>query len=354
MGRLSAAVLVVGVGLWLWLGATGQAAPTFRFQLDSNAPSDYARRFNDCIAGFTAAGGLSARILRQLDGARITIYYQKGGAATGNPNGSGGSAGKPIDLSWDPHIGGVYADDRAPKIPCAVLLHELQHAARYFQGAECTGQLNEANEDAYFYDEQMGSRAENFWLHQTGHKQRSKYDFYGDVRKLDRWTQWPYMGRIPKAPPCERCGSKDALGAVAATEESVCLRCTRFHQEGCFDFRGGIYSGGDHRRVASGSLRIVVGPSGYCEGRKPCEFRSCVTCPHLDTALPEGLEVTAIATPDQESRFARWGPGACQGQGPVCTFIARRDSCISAQFLLTNPTAPPQSLPKVPCRPTDR
>jgi len=75
-----------------------------------------------------------------------------------------------------------------------------------------------------------------------------------------------------------------------------------------------------------------------------------VTCPHLDTAFPEGVTVTAIATPGQDSMFARWGPGACAGKGQTCTFTARRNSCISAQFLLTHPMAPPQSLPTVPCR----
>ena len=350
MGRLFAAVLLLVLGL----GAGAEAAPTFRFNLDSNAPSIYRNTFRNCIAQFNAAGGLAARILRQLDGARITLFYQKGGAGTGNPNGGGSSAGRPIDLSWDPRIGGVYDEDRAPKVPCAVLLHELQHAARYFNGTECNGILNKANSDAYFYDEQMGSRAENFWLQRTGKKQRTKYDFYGEVRKLERWTRWPSAGRVPQAPPCQRCGSKDPLGAVAATEEAVCARCTRFQQEGCVDFKGGIYSGGDHRRVASGSLKIIIGPSGYCQGRKHCEFKSCVTCPHLDTAIPKGLEVTAIAKPDKESRFARWGPGACRGQGPVCTFTARRNSCISAQFLLTDPPAPPQTLPNVPCRSTRR
>ncbi|TCT11446.1 hypothetical protein EDC22_104208 [Tepidamorphus gemmatus] len=39
MGRLFPAVVLAGMGVWLALGATGQAAPTFRFQLDSNAPA---------------------------------------------------------------------------------------------------------------------------------------------------------------------------------------------------------------------------------------------------------------------------------------------------------------------------
>jgi hypothetical protein len=41
--------------------------------------------------------------------------------------------------------------------------------------------------------------------------------------------------------------------------------------------------------------------------------------------------------------------GACRGQGTTCTFTAQRPSCVNARFLLTTPTAPPQSLPNVPC-----
>jgi hypothetical protein len=59
--------------------------------------------------------------------------------------------------------------------------------------------------------------------------------------------------------------------------------------------------------------------------------------------------VTATATPGDGSVFARWGQGACAGQGSTCTFTATKPSCITAQFLLANPTAPPQSLPDVPC-----
>lgn len=347
MVRAFASVLLCGLGL-VAATAPSQAAPIFRFELDAKAPSDFRQGFQQCIRQFRAAGGVAGQILRQLDGARITLRYQKGTGVTGDPNPGGNSAGKPLEMGWDPHLGGVYAADRTPKVPCAVLLHELQHAARYFKGTECNGPMIDENDEARFFDEQMASRAENWWLQRIGRKQRAKYDFYGDVRRLDRWTRWPSPGRVPKAPDCVRCGRGDPS---MSTEAAVCQRCTSFHQKGCIAFKGGVYSGGDHRRVATGGLRIVVGTTGYCEGRRPCAFKECVTCPHLDTAFPKGLTVTAIATPGKESRFARWGPGACRGQGQVCTFTAQRPSCISAQFLLTDPKAPPQTLPAVPCRP---
>lgn len=345
-----AIVCVLLCGLGLALAAPAHAAPDFKFKVDPKAPADFKNEFNRCIKQFDKAGGLARHILKQLDGAKVTFYYQQGGGVTGDPNPGGNTAGKPLTTGWDPHLGGTYDEDGAPKVPCAVLLHELQHAARYFKGAECNGPMDGANIDARFYDEQMASRAENWWLKRKGFDQRVKYDFYGDKRNLDDWTQWPNPGKPPKAPPCEKCGKAEVAGSPGKFEAAACSRCTRFDQPGCVDFKGGIYSGGDHRRVANGSLRIEVGKAGYCQGRKPCQFKECVTCPHLDTAFPKGVTVTAVATPGKDSRFARWGPGACKGKGQVCTFIAKRDSCISAQFLLTNPKAPPQSLPKIPCQ----
>ena len=127
--------------------------------------------------------------------------------------------------------------------------------------------------------------------------------------------------------------------------------CTQFHQPGCATYAGGIYDGGDHRAYAVGSLEIQVGPGGYCEGRTSCAFMNCApACPHLDTAFPFGTRVTAIATPGPNSQFARWDQGVCAGQGSTCTFTASYDSCITAEFLLSNPTAPPQSLPNIACR----
>ncbi len=100
--------------------------------------------------------------------------------------------------------------------------------------------------------------------------------------------------------------------------------------------------------MATGSPRIEVGDWGYCQGRQPCAFTDCWVCPHLDTAFPRGMTVTAVATPGKGSVFARWGPGACRGQGATCTFIAQKPSCINAQFALSaDPAAP---LNPVPCQ----
>ena len=347
MIRATELVLISGLAVAMAAGSA-DAGIQFNVKPDAKAPADFEKRFDACIKKFKAAGGLARTILKQLNGAKVTVFYQKGGAVTADPSPGRNPAGKPIVMSWDSHLGGKY-DDGAPKVPCAVLLHELQHAARYFTGKECNGSLADGNEKAYFYDEQMGARAENWWLHRKGKKQRKRYDFFGDDRKLDKWAKWPSSGKPPKAPRCNRCDTKANGEAMTEAEAAACRRCTGFHQQGCVDFKGGIYSGGDHREVANGSLKITVGKIGYCQDRKKCEFKNCVTCPHLDTAFPKGVSVTAVATPGKKSRFARWGPGACKGQGQVCSFIAKRDSCISAQFLLTDPKAPPQRLPKIPC-----
>ena len=353
MLRRTASLLVCSLAILL--AATAQADPRFDFISSPQDPPNFRSDFAKCISQFRAAGGLAGSILNQLNGGTVRIRYGAGGSGTVNPNPGGDPTGKPNDISWNSRETGVYGSDpapRAPKVPCAILLHELEHASRFFTGKECTGP-EYANTGASRYDEKLGARAENWWLNRLGKQQRRTYQQGSDVIQLDRWTRWPPSpsSAVPKPPPCNRCPDPDASLASPSNQHvaAVCRRCVRFHQEGCFDFNGGIYSGGDHRRVANGSLRIVIGDRGYCQGRSPCAFKNCVTCPHLDTAFPEGVEVTAIATPGEDSRFARWGPGACQGKGQTCTFIARKDSCISAQFLLINPTAPPQSLPRVPC-----
>ena len=339
MFRGRAFLLLCSLGFAL-IATAANADPVFVFLRSLQDPADFQSRFQGCINQFKAAGGLPGTILSQLNRAEVVISYQRGGGETDNPSPGGDSTGKqPLYLPWDSNQTGLYAD-KAPKVPCAVLLHELQHASRFFIGRECTGPHDDDNEAAYIYDESMAVRAENRWLYRLDLKQRVSYS----TLPLGRWTRWPNPPPAPPAPSCVRCPGANAMAANAA-----CRRCTDFHQTGCVDFRGGIYSGGDHRRVANGSLQIIVGDVGYCQGRTPCEFRNCYVCPHLDTAFPDEVTVTAIATPGPDSIFARWEPGACKGQGPTCTFSARKQSCISAQFLLTNPTAPPQSLPTVPC-----
>jgi hypothetical protein len=313
-------VFAVGVG-------AASADPNFSYDPDGYDPASFQTQAKNCIGGFTAADDLGTTILQQLNRAQITLRYQSGSSWTDDPTPNGDSTGKPLIVLWDPDQTGFYPDG-APKVPCAVLLHELQHAARYFKGQMCTGP-DAFNIPARDYEEATGARAENWWL---SYKQLSPQRTSYDSSPLGQWTQWPASpdNPVPPAPPCYH-------------------DCTGFAHYGCVDFDGGVYSGGDHRGVATGSLKIDIGDLGYCSGRDPCEFRDCYVCPHLDTAFPIGVTVTAIATPSKDSQFDSWGPGACSGQGATCTFTAQRPSCINARFLLTNPTAPPQSLPKVPC-----
>jgi hypothetical protein len=150
----------------------------------------------------------------------------------------------------------------------------------------------------------------------------------------------------PEDSPSESSGCEGEDGGSSC--DAAPAQCTDFATPGCIDFQGAIESGGDSRNTAAGSLSIDLGSGGYCL-QSPCEFEDCYVCPHLDTAFPEGATVTATATPSAGSVFAQWGQGACAGQGPTCTFVAVKPSCITAQFLLQNPTAPPQSLPDASC-----
>jgi hypothetical protein len=325
VSRRRGLLVLCSLALSLPVGAAS-ADPIFRY--DPNDPVNLQVPVQNCIDGFNATGGLAATIVNQLNGAQITVRYQLGGGETANPTPGGDPTGKPLDVYWDSNLTGNYPDG-PPKAPCAVLLHEFEHAARFFTGQECTGPGVDENQPARLYDESMATRAENWLLDQSGLTQRTTYG----GAPLDRWTRWPASPTdpVPPAPPCYR------------------RACTGFKQKGCVDFHGGIYSGGDHRAVATGNLQINIGGLGYCQDRLACEFTNCYVCGHLDTAFPQGVTVTATATPGTDSTFAQWGPGACRGQGQTCTFTAQKPSCVNAQFQLTNPTAPPQSLPTVPC-----
>lgn len=328
MSRRCGLIVLGTLFLTLSVSAAG-ANPSFSYD-----PPSIANPVQNCVSQFKVARGLAATIVDQLNGAKITIHYKPGGGAgTHNPSPGNDPTGKPLDIDWDSNQTGNYADG-APRVPCAVLLHELEHAARYFTGQECTGPEFDENKAVEIYDESLGSRAENWWLSQQGlQPQRTSYILHGQPVPLDRWTRWPASPTNP-VPPAPRCFRR---------------ACESLKQDGCIEFHGGVYSGGDNRGVATGSLEIETGDLGYCNNRIPCRLRNCTVCSHLDTAFPSGVTVTATATAGKDSTFAGWGAGACRGQGATCTFTAQRRSCINALFLLANPTAPPQTLPAVPC-----
>jgi hypothetical protein len=172
------------------------------------------------------------------------------------------------------------------------------------------------------------------------------HDLFGDVKgDLGDAAESAFTDDVT---PSEDKPEMLVEGRIISKGPLAVSKCTNFHQPGCIDFHGGVYSGGDHRSVATGGLQIKVDSTGFCE-QVGCEFEDCYVCPHLDTSFPKGDTVTAVATPGKDSMFARWGHGVCAGQGPTCTFTATKPSCITAQFLLVNPTAPPQTLPDVTC-----
>jgi hypothetical protein len=193
-------LLLVTVGLGVIGTAPALASPTFVFREAYSQPGVFHARFASCIHQFQRAGGLAAQILGQLNRAEIIITYQRGGGNAANPAPNGDSRGHPVEVPWDPAIHGRYAADETLKTPCGVLLHELEHAARFFRGTECTGNFND-NQEAYTYDEALGVRAENWWLRHLGKRQRS---MYGTGQSVPIWADWPRRGsyRVPAAPPC--------------------------------------------------------------------------------------------------------------------------------------------------------
>jgi hypothetical protein len=188
MFRRPALLLLCCLGLSL-TAAAAQADPTFVFLRSFQDPNNFSSKFRLCIDLFKAVNGPTQTILNQLNGAEIVVSYQGGSDGVANPTPGGNSTGQTLYLSWDPNLSGRYAD-KAPKEPCAALLHELEHAARYFIGKECTGTFND-NPAAYAFDEKLGARAENFWLNHLRLKQRTTYPFGDNEVKLGRWTRWP-------------------------------------------------------------------------------------------------------------------------------------------------------------------
>src|SRR5581483_8690123 len=182
--------------------APAAASPTFVFRESYAHSALFHARFSSCIHQFQHAGGLAAQILGQLNGAEVILEYEPGKGDTQNPAPDGDSTGKPVTVLWDPQVHGHYYDG-AQKTPCGILLHELEHAARFFHGKECTGNKVD-NPEAYDYDEALGTRAENWWLKHLGLK--TQRTLYGPASAVPSWARWPSHGtrRVPSAPPCHK------------------------------------------------------------------------------------------------------------------------------------------------------
>jgi hypothetical protein len=193
-------VLALAAAMGLLHATPALASPSFVFQDAFTQPADFHARFTNCVRRFQSAGGLAAQIVSQLNGSEVIVTYRSGGGDAENPTPNGDSKGHPVRLWWDSALHGRYYD-RAPKTACGALLHELEHAARYFRGTECTGAFTD-NLPAYRYDESLGVRAENWWLRHVGSsRQRTGY---GPGQPLAKWTRWPARGsyRVPSAPRC--------------------------------------------------------------------------------------------------------------------------------------------------------
>jgi hypothetical protein len=197
-------VLLLALAPLVSAGKT-MAEPRFVFVGSLADPPDFRRQFRACLALYKAAGGLARGILRQLDGATVYIGYSNAASVTQNPQRP--SKGLPVDIFWNSRDVGTYPWDRATKDRCATLLHELQHAARFFIGRECTGPKLPVNDKAYNHDEGLGVRAENWWLHRRalqGVRGIHQRTHYGPGQRVPRWTRWPLAAgtRVPRQPEC--------------------------------------------------------------------------------------------------------------------------------------------------------
>jgi hypothetical protein len=255
---------------------SSSASPVFVFRSSLGEPADFRSRFLHCIKLFRAAGGVPGQILSQLNGAEVMVNYERGGGEAENPSPGGNSAGRPVTIYWDSALTGRYSDGGI-RNNCAVLLHELEHAARYFRGKECTAPFQD-NEAAYAYDEEVAVRAENWWLRHLGLAQRTKYGGH----TLPRWTRWPPRGSypIPATPPC---------GSIEVSVEQQ-----------------GPWGGG---KITSSPKGIDCVFTAKVPPQEPTVSGAC------RAELPADAMVTVTATPDPvSSSSVAWGAGTpCAG-----------------------------------------
>jgi len=160
------------------------------FGFSNGVTNSFRAQAATCIRQYLALGGLAVDIYRGVSNSHLDIALQ--------PPANGGHQSftilerfKPtgqlvIKVEWWPGEHGTYPLDGAPEVPCAILLHEMQHAWDMDAGTtsgmtdsfgpstvQNPAQLREA-----LYVEGRGVKAENFYLWHHGLRQRRHYGLF--------------------------------------------------------------------------------------------------------------------------------------------------------------------------------
>lgn len=159
-------------------GEPGRAALGIIFEGDAAFQAEGAA----CLAQIGSFGGPGAALLDSLRSVPVRVRPASGDSSfTENTD-----PGRPTGIEWWRGTS-TYACSGAAKVPCAGLLHELQHAAELYDG---TG-LRQPEDDAR--DEWPAVRMENWLLGKLGSCQRDCYDTGGGgvtlpAASMTRWA----------------------------------------------------------------------------------------------------------------------------------------------------------------------
>jgi hypothetical protein len=157
--------------------------------IDSRTPG-FAKRVNDCLTELSApSAGLSRDIVASVRDAQYYIVITPASTANGFDNDTRPLLQQDkksllgVNIFWNPDKTEPYQDG-APRVPCATLLHELQHARDVVRGVIHGNSRSEARKR-----ELRAVWAENWYLWRKGKQQRRRYYPYPDP--LPDGVIWP-------------------------------------------------------------------------------------------------------------------------------------------------------------------
>jgi hypothetical protein len=190
--RLTGVVVAAAV-IALALPSSGPAEGngTANFGFSNGVTNAFRSQAYACLRQYRALGGIADQIFQSLLHAQLVVALQP--PADGShqsfavlerfrPTGE-----YVIKIEWWPGQHGTYALDGAHQVPCAILLHEMQHAADFDSGVITAGRTesfdpstlqNPAALRRALYIEGRGVRAENFYLWHHHLQQRRHYALF--------------------------------------------------------------------------------------------------------------------------------------------------------------------------------
>jgi hypothetical protein len=215
-----------------------------------------------CLADIRRLGGPGAQLLSQIRAIPITVTRASGANSATAPYG----AGRPQSIEWSLNEG-VYECDGTPKLRCAALLHELQHAFDQFTN-QAPVQPPEPPPPASEWvrlTEWRPIRIENWILSRLRVCQRVCYTFEEDSLALPYgahlWWQWPPGAQNIGMPPEQvRKIDKGRASCEPTSPQSPPRPSTSGHWIGIVEHCPGTPGTGTAPGVEIGGPGGIIGP----------------------------------------------------------------------------------------------